>query len=69
MKLPGNNTLELCGAALCAIVARHLNEAQRYSSDEKVPIVVSYATARVESGSTVFVFRITTDPEPEAGDA
>lgn len=67
LTLPGNNTLTLCGAALCAIVEKHINEAA-WPARDKAPVRVSYAAAKADGGATVFTFQVTTDlKEPSNG--
>lgn len=41
MLLIGNNTLSLCGASVCAIVAKHLNESMGYAYSKEQQIQVS----------------------------
>lgn len=61
MKMPGNNTITMCPAALIGIVQEALN-ARTYDSKD-YPVRVTGVEARTEGQVTVFHFSVTTDSE------
>jgi hypothetical protein len=58
--LVGNNKLTLCGAALCAIVEKHLRDSNPYTSKESPQIRVS--SVRYSGTDGTHEFTVTTDP-------
>jgi hypothetical protein len=60
MLLVGNNTLNLNGATVCAIVAKHLNESMSYSYKERQEIQVS----EVSHKEGIYSFKVTLTEKP-----
>lgn len=65
MLLIGNNTLNLNGATVCGIVAKHLNESMGYSYSKNHEIQV----ANVSHKEGVYAFQVTLvdKADPKAG--
>lgn len=64
MKLPGNNTVTFCPAALMGIVQEALN-ARSYDSKDN-PVRVTGVEAIKEGHTAVFHFAVTTDQKEPA---
>lgn len=62
MKLSGNNTLTLCGAALCEIVEKHFADSY-YNNEPKVR--VNYV--RFDNSQHTATFDLTTDAGEKGG--
>lgn len=61
MNLPGNNTLTLCGAALCAIVEKHIADSY-YTKDSPVHV----GSVNFDNGQYTATFALTTDKKEPA---
>lgn len=58
MNLPGSNELKLCGAALCEIVQKYLEDTSNYRSSAPLVTSVSYSAS-----SASYVFDLEQRPE------